>query len=177
MNEEQRDVREPMAESKDAAQAAPSAEAAAPTHERDRAREVVREDGNETTDSSREAIDEQAATTKTQPMARIAADRQQSERGQAAGTDRSGALVQDQRWEYFAGRWDEVQAGFVDDPRRTVEQADRLVGEVIDHLAKMFREERARLESHWSKGGKVETEDLRIAMQRYRDFFRTLVGR
>lgn len=86
-------------------------------------------------------------------------------------------LIQDQKWQYFAGRWDAIQAGFVDDPRRTVEQADRLVAEVIDHLAKIFRDERSKLEGQWSRGGKADTEDLRIAMQRYRDFFRTLVGR
>ena len=86
-------------------------------------------------------------------------------------------LIQDQRWEYFAGRWDSIQSGFVDDPRRTVEQADRLVAEVIDHLSKIFRDERSKLESQWSRGGKADTEDLRLAMQRYRDFFRTLVGR
>ena len=93
-----------------------------------------------------------------------------------ASKDGSG-LLQDERWQYFAGRWDSIQSGFVDDPRRTVEQADRLVAEVIDHLSKIFRDERAKLEAHWSSGGKAGTEDLRIAMQRYRDFFRTLVGR
>jgi hypothetical protein len=94
-----------------------------------------------------------------------------------AGREGSGGLMQDQRLEYFAGRWDSIQGGFVDDPRRTVEQADRLVAEVIDHLAKVFRDERAKLEGQWSRSGKADTEDLRIAMQRYRDFFRTLVGR
>ncbi|HEY9286969.1 MAG TPA: hypothetical protein VIT43_02990 [Candidatus Dormibacteraeota bacterium] len=100
----------------------------------------------------------------------------QMRRESDASPDGSG-LLQDQRWQYFAGRWDSIQSGFVDDPRRTVEQADRLVAEVIDHLSKIFRDERAKLESQWSRGGKADTEDLRIAMQRYRDFFRTLVGR
>ena len=164
MNERQADVREPMPESKQQAEAAPSASPASPTRERER----QSEGGYPTTDGNIDTVDERAApTTKTEPMAR----------GQAPSADRSQALIQDQRWEYFAGRWEEIQSGFVDDPRRTVEQADRLVAEVIDQLAKIFREERAQLESQWSKSGKVETEDLRIAMQRYRDFFGTLVGR
>jgi hypothetical protein len=110
-------------------------------------------------------------------------DRQETESQESNG-DRNGAqtaedgrLIQDQKWQYFAGRWDAIQAGFVDDPRRTVEQADRLVAEVIDHLSTMFKDERAKLEGQWSRSGKADTEDLRIAMQRYRDFFRTLVGR
>ena len=119
-----------------------------------------------------EGIEERAATTKTKPMARL-----QSDRPEPQPDDRSDGLVQDQRWQYFAGRWDSIQSGFVDDPRRTVEQADRLVAEVIDHLSKMFTAERAKLEAQWSRGGKADTEDLRIAMQRYRDFFRTLTGR
>lgn len=171
MNEQEREVKEPT-ESTGQAQAAPSAAPSAPARERERNPEP----SYETEDRSVDAVDERATTTKTEPMARSNADKQEPGRGQAAGTDGSGA-PQDQRWGYFAGRWDEIQSGFVNDPRRTVEQADRLVAEVIDHLSKMFREERAKLESQWSKGGKVETEDLRLAMQRYRDFFRTLVGR
>lgn len=171
MNEQQPEVREPTTESRERAEAAPSAAPAAPVREREQ--EATDDDRRAT---NTEATDERAAT-RTEPMARTPADRQEPARGHAPRTDRSRGLIQDQRWEYFAGRWDEVQSGFVDDPRRTVEQADRLVAEVIDHLSKMFREERARLESQWSKSGKVETEDLRLAMQRYRDFFRTLVGR
>lgn len=93
------------------------------------------------------------------------------------GSTSSTGLIHDQKLDYFAGRWDSIQAGFVDDPRKTVEQADRLVGEVIDHLSELFRNERAALESQWSKSGRVETEDLRVSIQRYRDFFRTLIGR
>jgi hypothetical protein len=119
------------------------------------------------------SIDERAATSKTQPMGRL----EHEQRKQPAVQDGSSGLMNGQRLEYFAGRWDSIQAGFVDDPRRTVEQADRLVAEVIDHLSKLFKEERTKLEQQWSGGGQANTEDLRIAMQRYRDFFRTLVGR
>lgn len=171
MNEQQPEVREPTTESRERVQAAPGTAPATPIREREQ--EAPDDDRGA---RNTEATDERAAT-RTEPIAQTPADRQEPAGGQAPGTDRSRPLIQDQRWEYFAGRWDEVQSGFVDDPRRTVEQADRLVAEVIDQLSKMFREERARLESQWSKDGKVETEDLRLTMQRYREFFRTLVGR
>jgi hypothetical protein len=52
-----------------------------------------------------------------------------------------------------------------------VKQADSLVAEVIQMLAKTFSDERMKLEGQWSKGDHASTEDLRIALQRYRAFF------
>lgn len=152
MNEQEREIREPQTEQAGAYEA--QASAAAPARERERTAEPVDE-------STMQAVDQRAATTKTEPMGRLGGPN----------------IIQQEKLGYFAGQWDRVQSGFVDDPRRTVEQADRLVAEVIDHLSTMFKEERARLESQWSGGGQANTEDLRKAMQRYRDFFQTLVGR
>jgi hypothetical protein len=70
----------------------------------------------------------------------------------------------------FRHRWQNVQAGFVDDPRTAVRQADELVASVMKRLADVFAEERSRLEHDWDKGGDVSTEDLRQALQRYRSF-------
>jgi hypothetical protein len=75
----------------------------------------------------------------------------------------------------FGDRWEDLQAGFVDDPRRTVEQADELVAQVMERIAEGFSAERARLEEQWDRGEDVSTEDLRIAVQRYRAFFRRLL--
>jgi hypothetical protein len=75
----------------------------------------------------------------------------------------------------YLERWNEIQATFVDEPRRAVERADKLVEEVIQQLARVFADERTRLEAAWSGGGEVSTEDLRVALQRYRDFFQTLL--
>lgn len=133
--------------------------------------------------------EERTATTKTAPMGRTTSPEQPTsaepptnasseQRTDARRSEQqSGGSMQDQKWQYFAGQWDMIQAGFVDDPRRTVERADRLVAEVVQHLEKMFSDERARLESQWSGGDKIGTEDLRLAMQRYREFFQTLIGR
>jgi len=73
-------------------------------------------------------------------------------------------------------RWREVQTGFVDEPRRAVEQADSLVASATKRLAEVFAEERSKLEGQWDRGDNVSTEDLRIALQRYRSFFHRLLS-
>jgi hypothetical protein len=74
------------------------------------------------------------------------------------------------------GRWTEVQTGFVDEPRRAVAEADKLVATVMQRLAEAFASERASLEKQWDSGDNVSTEDLRVAMQRYRSFFDRLLN-
>jgi len=73
-------------------------------------------------------------------------------------------------------RWSDIQAGFVDQPRRAVEQADMLVAECTERLTKTFVGARERLEQQWSRGEQVTTEDLRLALQRYRAFFDRLLS-
>jgi hypothetical protein len=73
-------------------------------------------------------------------------------------------------------RWSTVQAGFVDAPRRSVEQADQLVAAVMQRLADGFAEERTTLERQWDRGDSISTEDLRVALQRYRVFFGRLLN-
>lgn len=73
-------------------------------------------------------------------------------------------------------RWNEVQGTFVDEPRRAVEQADGLVASAMKRLAEVFAEERSRLEQQWDRGDNVSTEDLRLALQRYRSFFQRLLS-
>jgi hypothetical protein len=72
-------------------------------------------------------------------------------------------------------RWSDIQTGFVDEPRRAVEHADSLVAEVMKRLAESFAAERATLEKQWDRGDNVTTEDLRVALQRYRSFFDRLL--
>ena len=76
----------------------------------------------------------------------------------------------------YRSRWETIQTGFVDEPRRTVEQADELVAEVMRRLAESFADERERLEQQWGRGDDVSTEDLRLALQRYRSFFQRLLS-
>lgn len=75
----------------------------------------------------------------------------------------------------FRARWDTIQASFVDDPRGVVKQADNHVAVTMKRLAEMFAAERARLEDQWDRGDNVSTEDLRLALRRYRSFFGRLL--
>jgi hypothetical protein len=82
----------------------------------------------------------------------------------------SNTVTQDLR-----ARWQTIQTGFVDEPRRAVEEADALVAEAIKHLAESFAATRANLEREWDKGEDVSTEDLRQVLRRYRSFFSHLL--
>jgi len=76
----------------------------------------------------------------------------------------------------FRQRWKDVQVGFVDDPRNAVKRADEQVAALMTRLAQVFSEERNKLEHEWDKGENVSTEDLRVALQRYRSFFDRLLS-
>jgi hypothetical protein len=76
----------------------------------------------------------------------------------------------------FRSRWERIQIGFVDEPRKAVEQADELVVNTIKRLAEAFSAEREKLESAWDKADNVSTEDLRNALRRYRSFFDRLLS-
>lgn len=73
-------------------------------------------------------------------------------------------------------RWGDVQAGFVDDPRECIQKADGLVSDVVEQLTIGITSARARLESQWSRGEQASTEDLRVALMRYREFFERLLA-
>ena len=76
----------------------------------------------------------------------------------------------------YRTRWEAIQTGFVDQPRAAVEQADALVSQVVTRLTDVFTRERSTLEGQWVKGDDVSTEDLRIALTRYRSFFHRLLS-
>jgi hypothetical protein len=76
----------------------------------------------------------------------------------------------------YRTQWESIQTGFVDQPRAAVEQADALVSQVVTRLTEVFARERSRLEGQWTKGDNVSTEDLRIALTRYRSFFQRLLS-
>lgn len=90
--------------------------------------------------------------------------------------DERRPLFDDDELGTYRSRWDEVQARFVDDPRGTVKDADALVNDVMQQLTQTFTDERSSLESQWSEGKDASTEDLRVAMQRYRSFFARLLA-
>ncbi|MFZ0715603.1 hypothetical protein [Mycobacterium sp.] len=73
-------------------------------------------------------------------------------------------------------RWAGVQAAFVDDPKECVQKADHLVSDLVEHLTTGFAQARSRLEEQWSRGQEASTEDLRVALMHYREFFDRLLA-
>ena len=76
----------------------------------------------------------------------------------------------------FRTRWEAVQTGCVDEPRKAVEEADALVAQVIKRLSEVFADERTKLEHQWDRGDQSTTEDLRLALRKYRSFFDRLLS-
>jgi hypothetical protein len=76
----------------------------------------------------------------------------------------------------LSSRWESIQAAFVDRPRESVQQADDLVGDLIKRLSRTFAAERDSLEEQWADSDEASTEDLRVALQRYRSFFERLLS-
>lgn len=102
-----------------------------------------------------------------------------SEAGPSAGgrpstgpePDPAAPLFAAESAESFRSRWQEIQTSFVDEPRRAVEQAEGLVAELMQQLAKTFADERSQLDRESDRGDALSTEDLRVALRRYRSFF------
>jgi len=89
--------------------------------------------------------------------------------------DGSMALFPEDQVGELRARWDQIQAGFVDEPRGAVEKADALVAETISKLAEGFARTRAQLDQQWKRGDAVSTEDFRQALRQYRSFFTRLL--
>jgi len=73
-------------------------------------------------------------------------------------------------------RWAGVQAAFVDDPKDCVQKADALVSDLVEQLTSGFAQARSHLEEQWSRGEEASTEDLRMALMHYREFFERLLA-
>jgi alkylhydroperoxidase family enzyme len=91
-------------------------------------------------------------------------------------TEEHVQLLETDEMQAVVGRWREIQAEFVDEPRQAVQDADALVSDLMQRLARTFANERDQLESRWAGGDGVSTEDLRQGLQRYRSFFERLLA-
>ena len=78
--------------------------------------------------------------------------------------------------EKYRSRWVSIQSSFVDDPRQAVRRGDELVAEVMTSLADTFSAERKRIEGQLDETGEGSTENLRVALRRYRSFFDRLLS-
>jgi len=120
-------------------------------------------------------VAEQPATLSATTIRPESSQRDQPLPGGPSGQTRTD-LFDDTEAGRFRTRWTDVQGGFVDEPRRAVKEADALIADVIKRLADVFANERTRLERQWDRGDNVTTEDLRVALQRYRAFFDRLIS-
>jgi glutathione S-transferase len=87
----------------------------------------------------------------------------------------NGTLLPENENEQLTTRWEEIQASFVDKPQESVEEADALVADLMQRVTYGLTKERERLEKQWAAGDDVSTEDLRVALKRYRTFFDRLL--
>jgi hypothetical protein len=93
-----------------------------------------------------------------------------------APKEESAALFGPNESSELRARWDSIQVGFVDEPRKAVQEADALVSQTMKRLADIFADERKKLEQQWDGNEDISTEDFRIALRRYRSFFGRLLA-
>jgi|SRR5579872_6935894 len=107
---------------------------------------------------------------------RRAPNQEQRSFAPATSTSEATPLFAQDEAQGLRDRWDAIQTSFVDEPRHAVEEADGLVAAAMKRLAEIFADERAGLEGQSDRGDDVSTEDLRLALQRYRSFFTRLLA-
>jgi len=103
-------------------------------------------------------------------------EKHRERRANGDGEDRLSPLFSEQEAKDFRSRWSSIQTGFVDEPRKSVEQADELVAQTMQRLAESFSQQKKQLETAWEKSEAISTEELRIALRRYRSFFDRLLS-
>ena len=72
-------------------------------------------------------------------------------------------------------RWNLIQKEFVDDPHTSVKKAEALVAEMMDKVRQILSEQQMSLNESINGHDDISTEDLRVALQRYRSFFNRLL--
>ena len=129
-------------------------------------------------DADAQAADSGQATSDSPPSPKSSATQGDADRAGGGADDigETGSLLPEGEESDFQRRWEEIQTRFVDDPRQAVEDADALVAGVMQRIAEGFAQARDGLEGQWSRGEDVGTEELRVALQRYRAFFRRLLS-
>lgn len=78
-------------------------------------------------------------------------------------------LLTDEIEQAFLTRWAQIQVGFVEDPPASVRDADGLIGEIATALLESVQARRADLAAAWQHAS-PGTEELRLALRRYRAF-------
>jgi hypothetical protein len=120
-----------------------------------------------------------AVTSEPEPVAETPTPQAEAPSAEPARAQHESSMddvvVTDDDLAELRARWAGVQAAFVDDPKDCVHQADVLVSDLFEHLTTGFAQVRSRLEEQWSRGEEASTEDLRLVLMRYREFFERLL--
>ena len=124
-----------------------------------------------------EQIEERQRSEPREPRTEQTRDERVSENQAPAATLDDGLepLFEDEAARKFRSRWQVIQGKFVDDPRDSVKQADDLVADIIKSVTMSFADRRMGLEKQWNSGENISTEDMRVALKRYRSFFERLL--
>ncbi|MEV5430970.1 hypothetical protein [Streptomyces sp. NPDC052701] len=106
--------------------------------------------------------------------------------GEAAGTresERTGTrLLPHEERDRLAARLQHTVAGFVDEPRAAVEEADRVLEELTARFTEAVTQHRRTLRRSWQPAdggsgpaGTADTEQLRLALRDYRELAERLL--
>jgi hypothetical protein len=131
----------------------------------------VRDQKGRTTEMDSRTVDQ----TRTEPGGEASGAATGTATARAKIEEDMGPLFSTDEAEGFRQRWNSIQVAFVDEPRQAVEDADRLIAQTMKRLAEVFADERQQLEHQWDQGDNVSTEELRVALRRYRSFFSRLL--
>ena len=148
---------------------------------RDEAAET-REEGAEVRDEAAEAREEpaeardEAAEGTPAPVAEPPAESPVAEAPTAPATPDDAApasLLGSLNAGEIRGRFLDIQAGFIDEPRQAVEEAGRFVDDLLRQVAETLQQQRGQLTGATDE---ASTEDLRLALRAYRQFVDRLLG-
>lgn len=108
------------------------------------------------------------------PVSNLPGGATTAERAAATSTAEQPGMFGREDAETYQRRWDTIQSRFIDDPRAATQEADNLVGEVMERMVQLRQQHHGELRAAAERGG--DTEGLRLALQRYRAFFLTLLN-
>ncbi|MFD6291088.1 hypothetical protein [Streptomyces sp. NPDC060205] len=96
--------------------------------------------------------------------------------GNRTGTD-SGRLMPHDEGDKWSQQLHHAVAGFVDGPRGSVEEADRVLQEVAERFTEAVAQRRRALSTSWQSSAedKADTEQLRLALKDYRELTERLL--
>lgn len=147
-----------------------------PTSETESRRPLLREDPVRSAESEPILLPESGKVAYQASNADIGMRGSEVEPEPGAAPEPPVSLFADAAVKDYRDQWSSIQTGFVDEPRKAVEEADNLVKSVLNKLSESFTQERQTLANQWSRGDNVSTEDLRITFRRYRSFFDRLLS-